>query len=316
MMKVEYKKWEPGQGLEEIQARIYTEVSGLPARAEEIGPRNDNRGKEATRYALTEVGTPLAYITSDILDDEPGSALIGYPWSLQNCPREVKDKLFNDLLEYLYNLEGINRIRTAVVADSKTKREQINYFEERGFIEAERNYRYNLDMDVNKTAEQKSDSESVKLTVRGATEKDIENLIDLALADNRLRYAFPDRSGFATYFGDRVLKDGHCILLFDGDKLVASTAALRFKPDGRILKGEEDRIIMRYTAFLPGYEFSWDRLAIELAKECKAAGMMEIPIRVTFGFEARGAVAMGVANMQPNIELYQIMYTHQRDEAL
>ena len=39
-MKVKYMKWESGQGLEEVQAKIYTEVSGLPARAEQIGPRN------------------------------------------------------------------------------------------------------------------------------------------------------------------------------------------------------------------------------------------------------------------------------------
>jgi len=58
-MIVKYKKWESGKGLEEIQANIYTEISGLPAQAERIGPRNDERGEDATRYALTEDGKPL-----------------------------------------------------------------------------------------------------------------------------------------------------------------------------------------------------------------------------------------------------------------
>ncbi|MBN2230996.1 MAG: hypothetical protein JW779_15530 [Candidatus Thorarchaeota archaeon] len=312
-MNVVYKKWEPGQGLEEVQAKIYTEVSGLPARAEQIGPRNDNRGKEATRYALTEDGKPLAYITSDIIDNVPGSALIGYPWSMNVCPTEVKNKLFNDLLDHLYSLDGINRIITAVVVGSKTKNEQIQFFKERGFIETERNYRYNLDMDVKETAKMKLDDDTETLTARAATEEDLHALVEIALIDNRLRYAFPNEEGFTAYFRDRVLKDGHCILLFDSDKPVAATAALRFRPDGSILRGEEDRIIMRFTAFHPGYEFAWDRLVVELAKECNASGMSDIPLRVSFGYESQDPTAMGVAKMQSNIELYEIFYVHQKE---
>ena len=312
-MNAIFKKWEPGQGLEEIQAKIYTNVSGLPARAEQIGPRNDERGKEATRYALSEDGEPLAYITSDILNNEPGTALIGYPWSLDTCPREVKDKLFDDLLKHLYTLDGINRVITAVVVGSKTKDEQIQYFEEHGFVETERNYRYNLDMDVNEYAEMKVDEKLAKLTARTARDEDISALVTLALADPRLRGAFPNEEGFTSYFRDRVLKDGHCVLLFDGTKLVAATAALRFKPDGSILRGEEERIIMRFTATLPRHEFTWQRLVIELAKECRSAGLNDIPIRVAFGYEAQGPVAMGVAAMQPNIELYEIFYAHQKE---
>ena len=312
LMNVKYQKWESGKGLEEIQAKIYTEVSGLSARAEEIGPRNDNRGKEATRYALTEDGKPLAYITSDIIENEPGTALIGYPWSLKDCPREAKDKLFDELLEHLYGLQDINRIITAVVMGSKTHKEQIQYFKDRNFVETERNYRYNLDIDVLETAKRKVDAESARLTTRTAEEKDLPILVELAREDNYLRYAFPDEEGFTAYFREKVLKDGHCVLLFDGKKPVLSTAALRFKPDGRILRGEEERIIMRYTAIRPGYEFAWDRLVVELAKECKSSGMSDIPIRVSFGYEARGPVAMAVAKMQSNIELYEIFFGHQK----
>ncbi|TFF91343.1 hypothetical protein EU545_04380, partial [Candidatus Thorarchaeota archaeon] len=134
-MKVIYKKWEDGEGLEEVQAKIYTEVSGLPARAEEIRHRNNDRGKDSTLYALTEDGDPLAYITSYRYDDGTDRAGIGYPWSLKNCPEDAKDTIFKDLMKHLESMDDIKEIRTSVTLNSKTRNEQIKYFEERGFTE-------------------------------------------------------------------------------------------------------------------------------------------------------------------------------------
>jgi hypothetical protein len=311
-MKVIYKKWESGQGFEEMQAKIYNQVSGLPARAEEIGPRNNHRGKEATRYALKDDGKPLAYITSEILHGEPGRAHIGYPWSLPECPADVKDKLFDDLLNYLYSIDGIMQIRTAVVKASKTMKAQTEYFLDRGFIENERHYRYNLDMDVVETASREIIEETASLTARAATEKDIAALVELSNLDPYLRYEFPNEEGFVTYFKDRVLKDGHCIILYDQERPVMATAPLRFKPDGNFLKGDEDRYIMRFTASRPGYEYAWDRLVIELAKECNRAGLTDFPIRASFGYRASGPTAIGIAGLQSNIELVEIFYVHNR----
>ncbi|MCK4567919.1 MAG: hypothetical protein KAU48_11500 [Candidatus Thorarchaeota archaeon] len=313
-MKVQYKKWESGKGLEEIQATIYTEVSGLPARADEIGPRNDRRGKEATRYALAEDGKPLAYITSAISDSEPGRAHIGYPWSLPDCPEETKEKLFDDLMNHLYSTDGISQIRTGVVLNSKTKKNQIEYFKKRGFVESERYFRYNFDMDVKKTAKKKITGKASELKSKVATEEDISALVELCLADEHLRRAFPDEEAFTAYFKDRVLKDGQCVLLFDGDKLVSATAPLRMKPDGNFLTGDEERLIMRFVAARPGYTFAWDRLAVELAKACETAGMTDLPIRGGFGYRAQGAAAIGIANMQSNIEPFEIFYVHDREK--
>jgi hypothetical protein len=317
-MKVQYKKWESGQGLEEIQAQIYTEVSGLPARAEQIGPRNDDRGTDATRYALTEDGKPLAYVTSATGGDESWRGFIGYPWSMKDCPRDVKDKLFDELLEHVYSTEGVKQVRTAVVVGSKTKDEQIEYFKEKGFEEAERYYTYTKDLDIEKSAaidvKKKFDGKEAELTSRVATEDDISALVELCLADPNLRRAFPDEEAFSAYFKDRVLADGHCVMLFDGDKLVSASAPLKFAPDGNLVKGEEDRYIMRFTAARPGYEFAWNRLTIELAKECKAAGMTDLPLRTWFGFRTQGAAAIGLAKMNPDIELNEIFYVHQKSE--
>jgi len=317
-MKVQYKKWESGQGLEEIQAQIYTEVSGLPARAEQIGPRNDDRGADATRYALTEDGKPLAYVTSVTGGDEPWRGFIGYPWSVKNCPREVKDKLFAELLDHIYSIDGIKQIRTAVVMGSKTAKEQIDYFKEKGFVESEQYYLYTKDLDIKKSAaidvKKKFEGKEAELSSRVATEKDIPALIELCLSDPSIRGAFPNEDAFTRYFKDRVLKDGHCVMLFDGDKLVAASAPLKFVPDGNILRGDEERYIMRFTATRPGYEFSWNRLAIEIAKECKSAGMTEYPLRAWFGFRANGAAAIGLTKMNPDMELNEIFLVHQKGE--
>jgi len=292
-MKVEYKKWESGKGLEEIQANIYTEVSGLPARVEQIGPRNDDRGSDATRYALTEDGKPLAYVTSASSEDEPWRGFIGYPWSLKDCPAEVKDKMFNELMDHLYSKDGVNLIRTAVVDGSKTKEAQIEYFKNKGFIEAERYYTYSKDLDIEKSAaidvKKKFEGKEAELTSKVATEEDIPALVEVCL-------------------------DGHCVMLFDDDKIVSASAPLRFKPDDNILRGEEERYIMRFTATRPGYEYSWNRLAVEIAKECKAAGMTDLPLRTWFGFRAEGAAAIGLAKMNPNIELNEIFFDHRKAE--
>ena len=315
-MNIIYKKWESGKGLEEIQANIYAEVSGLPARAEQIGPRNDERGRDATRYALTEEGKPLAYVTSSTSNDEPWRGFIGYPWSLSNCPAETKDKLFDDLLEHLYSIDGIKMVRTAVVAGSKTKDEQIKYFKNKGFVEYERYYTYTKDFDIEESAaidiKEKFEGKEAELTCRVATEKDIPALVELCLADPHLRRAFPSEDAFTDYFRDRVLKDGHCVMLFDGEKIVSASAPLKFAPEGNILTGDEERYIMRFTAAMPGYEYTWNRLVIEVAKECKSAGMTDIPLRTFFGFRTEGAAAIGLAKMNPDIRLNEIFFQHEK----
>ena len=63
-MKVKYTVWEPDKGLEDIQAKIFSYASGIPERAEVIRQRNLQRAPEMTRYALTEDGEPLAYVTA------------------------------------------------------------------------------------------------------------------------------------------------------------------------------------------------------------------------------------------------------------
>jgi hypothetical protein len=305
-MNVVYKKWNPDEKLEEAQAKIYTGVSGLPARPEEIKPRNIQRGEDSTRYVLTKEGEPLAYVTSWVNDENPEAGGIGYPWSLPDCPPEAKEKIFNELFTHLKKDKKLKDIRTGIVLTSKIAEDQIKFFEERGFKEVERAYRYSKDIDVEKMASKKLEGKAATLTSRPATKDDIDLLIDVALSDPQLNRAFPDEDGFRSYFENRVLKDGHAVLVLDGDKVVAASAPLKMEPNGTFLLGDEERTLMRFTAIRPGYDYAWKRLVVEIAKEAKKAGWKDTPIRMSFGFSAEGVTASGIARLSQELDEFEV----------
>ena len=310
-MNVIYKKWNPDEKLEEAQAKIYTGVSGLPARAEEIKPRNIKRGEDSTRYVLTKEGEPLAYVTSWISDENPTEGGIGYPWSFPECPPEAKKKIFNELFTHLKEDKKLKDIRTGIVLSSKIAKDQIKFFEEKDFKEVERAYRYSKDLDIQEMASKKVEGKAAKLTSRPATKEDIDLLIDVALSDPQLNQAFPNKGGFRDYFENRVLKDGHAVLVLDGDKVIAASAPLKMEPNGVFLLGDEERTLMRFTAIRPGYNYAWKRLVVEIAKEVKKAGWTDTPLRLSFGFSTEGAIASGIAGISPEMDEFELIMKYE-----
>ena len=305
-MKVVYKKWEDGEGLEDIQAEIYTGASGLPAQEWQIRVRNNQRGPDLTRYALTEDGKPLAYVTSNTDLDRKGRALIGYPWSLDDCPQEAKKKIFDEQLDYLEKREDIEEIITGVVLSSKISDKQIEWFQKRGFVQEEKLYRYVEDIDVVEATAVKVEGKATKLTSRIATENDIDLLIEVCLADENVRGAFADEDGFRSYFKDRVFTVQPPVMLYDGDTIVAATAPLRVEANDSTVLGEGERIIMRFQAVRDGYDYAWDRLFVEFAKLCKKVGWTDIPIQTGFGFRASGPQANALTRMKPEFHEYEL----------
>ena len=312
-LKVKYTKWEDNKGLEELQAEIYTEASGLPARPDEIRHRNNDRGADSTLYALTEDGKPLAYVTSYRYDDGTDRAGIGYPWAMKDCPKEAQEKIFNDLLGHLKTQDDVKEIRISVGFNSKISGDQIKFLEERGFSEVERAYRYTLDLAIEEASKMKLDAKAKGLKRKAATLDDVDTLIEVTRSDPQVRNAFPSDEAFREYFTDRVLKDGHCVILFDGDKAVAASAPLKLQPDGRAVTGDEERIIMRFTAVRPGHEYAWKRLVSEIAKEAKKAGWEATPIQVGYGYTADGVIAQGIADLRPEVEPYSIIYRYDKE---
>ena len=66
------------------------------------------------------------------------------------------------------------------------------------------------------------------------------------------------------------------------------------------------------SAKIGGAEVDLYNIAIELAKECKSAGMTDLPLRAWFGFRTEGPAAAGLVKMNPNIELNEIFYRHDK----
>ncbi len=310
-MKIVYRHWEPDQGLEELQAKIYTGASGLPARAEQIRARNMTRDSKMTRYAITEDGEPLAYITSRDSSSEQGRTYIGYPWTLPNAPAEVQTKLFDELYTFLKKRKETEELATTVVVTAKIADKQLAFWQEKGFVEDERLYRYVLDFNVKEVSQWKLSKELKSLTSRVATTKDLKYLYEISKADPTLAGEFPNEEARESYFKGRVLKDGHAVLLFDKDQVIAASAPLRIEPDQLFLVGKEPRVVMRFTAIRPGYQFAWKRLVYEIAKEIELAGWGATPLRANFMFSTNAPIAVNFAEIRSDLEMFEIILKEQ-----
>ena len=300
-MKVVYKVWEPDSGLEDIQARIFSEASGIPERAEVIRLRNLNRAPEMTRYALTEDGEPLAYVTARDSSSGEGRTYIGYPWKMPDCPEEVQLKIFDELISYLNERKETKEIGTSIITRSQLREVQEEFFAQRGFEEDERIFTYILPLDVVETTKLKVSEKGAALKSKSATKDDIDDLVEIFMADAGLRNQVANEDGAKSYFTDRVLQTGHAVLLYDDDKVVAGTAPLRLPPDNSRIRGDEERIVMRFTAIRPGYEYAWTRLLVEMAKECKKAGWTDVPIQAESWVTGEGAAIAGLAEIRPEL---------------
>ncbi|MFW9916034.1 MAG: hypothetical protein ACFFGZ_10545 [Candidatus Thorarchaeota archaeon] len=310
-MKVAYRYYEPNQGLEELQARIYTEASGLPASAEDIRARYKDQKKDpkTTLYALTDDGEPLAYVQATDSTSHPGRTHMSYPWALASCPAEAQNKIFDDLLIYLKQRKETLQITIPLVAESKNIEERIQFLEKKGFAEKERLYYYFVDFNVTEISGWKLGEEMHSFTSRLATAKDVDHFIDVCQADPNYQFLTPEVA--TNYFHNRLLKDGRTILVFQNDLPVAIGAPLRFQPDGRIVKmGEGERIILRISATRTGYPHAWKRLLFEVSKECAALGWANIPLRTYFRFYASSTAAINLAEMRPEFEAFEYILAY------
>jgi hypothetical protein len=312
-MKVNYRVWEADQGLADIQAKIYTEVSGLPATAEQIRERNIRRNPNYTRYVLTEKGEPLAYVTARDSGSEPVRTYIGYPWALDNCPIDAQEKIFNDLFEYVKNREETKSIGSTVVVTSEMAPTQMKYLGKKGFVEEERIYFFSKDFDVKETSAWSMDKTKDELVGRVATIEDLDLLIDVCKADPVISRSFPDDAALKDYLENRVLRDGHAVMVLSGDLVVAASALLKKEPDGLYLTGNEDRILMRYSAIRPGFDSAWKKLLIEISKEAIEAGWRDIPLRATFHFSTNSPVAKGLALVTNELNTFEIILVYKEE---
>jgi hypothetical protein len=262
-MKVNYQYWEQNKGFEEKQAKIYNEHNPgpQPATEQQIIERykREEIDPKTVRYAFSKEGKLLAYIQARDYTEIKETHL-GYPWAISSCPEEVQDKLFDEMLDYIKQREQANEYKIRMNASIQQSR-VVDFFKKKNLSVKLETYRFNLD--IKKISHSKySDSE---YTTRLATNDDLDLLVNLLKADGRFTGQFSSDDDIVNYFKDRVLKDGHAILVFKNEKLVMASAPLIFK-----LPNDEEResLIMRFHSFLKGNEKAFEPLLIGLAKEC------------------------------------------------
>ncbi|UCG04164.1 MAG: hypothetical protein JSW11_09290 [Candidatus Heimdallarchaeota archaeon] len=266
-MKVVYRNWEPKKNLEELQAKVYNENNprSQPVTAQQIVERYEREkiDPKTVKYALDEEGNILAYIQARDYETVEETHL-GYPWALTNCPQEVQDKLFDEMLDYIKKRELAKKyaIRMNASVDDKNI---VDFFKGKGLVEKTRGYRYEIDVnEVNK-----SEYTGKEFSTRLATPGDVDLLVDLIKADGRYVGQFGSDKDIIDYFKDRVLKDGEekgnkAVLVFKDDTLVMASAPLVFKAPG----DDEERLILRFHAFRAENEQAYKPLIHDIAKVC------------------------------------------------
>jgi hypothetical protein len=266
-MSIIYRYWEPNQGLEEIQAKIYKDNNPdeMPesVTAQLILARYEREkiDPKTVRYALTEGGKPLAYIQARDYDQIKETHL-GYPWALKGCPKEVQKKLFDEMLEYIEQREEAEEYAIRMIAPMN-REEIVKFFKKKGLIVKSKGFRFKFD--VNRISEMEcTDS---RYSYRLATTEDINLLVELIKADGRYIAEFESDVEIVRYFKDLVFKVGHVILVFKDDQLVMASAPLIFKS---LVDGKEN-LILRFFAFLPSHEKAFNPLIIGISKDCMKA---------------------------------------------
>ncbi len=283
-MKVNYRDWEPNQGLEEIQVKIYNENNPdipQPVTAQQVIERFEREkiDPKTVRYALTEDGKPLAYIQAR---DYPNveETHLGFPWALPECPEEVQERLFEEMLDYIKTRKEAKKydilMNTAI-----ERKEIVDFFKKKGLVEKSKSYRY--DVDLNEVS--KTDYTDTAFSARLATVDDVDLLVKLVKTDGRYEGQFQSDEDIVNYFKDRVIKDGEekgnkAILIFKDESLVMAAAPLLLKLPGE----EEESLILRFHSYLPENEQAHKPLIIDIAKQCVAASYgTEKPLSVFIG---------------------------------
>lgn len=311
-MKISYRHYEPDQDLEEQQAKIYSEASGNPVTAEDIKARYEREkiDPKTVQYAFSEDGKMVAYCQArDYPSFGAGETHLGYPWALPDCPAEVQDKLFDDILAHIKQREETLAIRVPAALENENV---VAFFRKKGLVEIEWRYSYSIDLDVSQTSKLELDN---GFTSRTATEDDIGLLLGLAKSNPEIMSIFSGDDAWIEYFKDRVFaqaKDGtrarYPIIVFDGDQTVCASAPLRMEPDGRFVSGDKEKIIFRFQITRPGYVHAWKTLAIEFAKECLTAGWADVPIQANIGFPSNEPLTAVLAATQPDLEAAGIVF--------
>lgn len=309
-MKVVYRHYEHNQGLEEQQAKVYMEVSGLPANAEEIKRRfkGEERDPQSARYVLTEDGQLLAYVQTSEWVARSGTHIISYPWALPECPSEAQEKIFDELLTWLQDTIRPQVIAGEVVFETPTTDERIKFFQRKGFVEKEHLYVNSVDLDLIEVSKWETNDEIASYTCRTGTIEDLDQLIEVCHADNYMRDVFPSVEEAKYFFEKTFLKDSHNKLIIKDNQVVSVGNPNRRK----VKRGNkpEKELVSLTSATRLEHPQAWKRLLIEIAKECLRSGWENLPLRISCLFFGYSMNAIFLAELQEEIEDIAVLFVY------
>ncbi len=309
-MNLIYRNYEPNQGLEEQQAKIYIEVSGLPADAEEIKMRfkGEKRNPQSARYVLTENNKLLAYVQTSKWAARPGTYIISFPWALPECPPEAQEKIFDDLLTWLKDTIHPQVLAGEVVFDTTTTDDRIAFFQRKGFIEKEHLYVNSVDFNLIDVCNWEMTDEIASYTCRSGTTEDLDQIIEVCHADNYMRDVFPSVEEAKYYVENTFLKDDQNKLILKNNQIVSVGLPYRRKLTRGKDKGLE--IISLTSATRLNHPQAWKRLLIEVSKDCRKSGWQNFPLRISTLFFGYSMNAIHLAELQDEIEDIAVLLTY------
>ena len=269
-MEVEYRKFQPNEGLEEIQAEIFVNAQKrVPNRdypvptveevVQQIKTRNENDAPDvnAIRYAFTKDGTPLTYVQSHYMN-RYNATEVSFPHAMENCPTEVQDKLFQDVVDYVVDRDKDKGVDHQVIAggvyQSKMKQEIVflkshDFKVDRKYL----TYRYNIGS-LELEGEEKFTIRKGDLT----DETDMAALMELGRLDETALEAFPKEEQLKRYYENIKRNPLEMILIFEDDLIVAA---------GAIRAQENQNPSVQFTFYRPGKELAWKLLVINISKK-------------------------------------------------
>ena len=210
-MEINYRFYEPNQGLEEIQGKIYSQANNRVVTGKEIQERFEREkiDPKTVRYAFTKENKPLAYIQARDYENI-GEVHIGRAWTMPECPEEVKTKMFDDLLTYMKGRKSDLRIKFNTTGEP----EQVKFAEERGFKLDQKVISFTIDLE----SIAKFDTTKLNYTIRRAKTDDLEGIKECYL--KALGHIGRNVNEQLANFFKTQIETGFVSLAFEGDEMI------------------------------------------------------------------------------------------------
>ncbi len=264
-MSIEYKFFEKNKNLEEIQAQIYNgaikKYEGNEATVEQIKTRyeSQNFDPRGVCYAFTDDKKPLAYIQTR---EEPNNqrTFIGYPWAINNCSKEVQEKLFTEMLSYIRQRDTDHKIVLGYIQEDW---KEVHDFAKKFNGKVDNEF-ITYALEASKMFGLDNTGYSMKL----ATPEDEQKLIELAKTEPGFDTAFTDEQAMNDFFKDQVTNH-EVLLIYKENQLVSAGSLTSLDLD------KNGMVNIRFTATRE-YKFDyWRAFVIELSKYLKTKGLQD-----------------------------------------